>query len=316
MNTKPADTVAIDASLVRRLVAAQFPQWANLSVSPVALQGNDNRNFRLGEAMSVRLPSAHWYASGIEKEQTWLPRLAPHLPLPIPVPLARGEPGEGYPWPWSIYRWLEGEMAQNAPVADLREFAKSLAEFLAALQRIDASEGPPAGVHSFHRGESLAIYDEQSWAAIASLGDRIDKDAATEVWESALTTSLRGSPVWFHGDVSVGNLLVRDGRLSAVIDFDCCGMGDPACDLTIAWTFFHAESRETFRSLVALDAGSWARGRGWALWKALIVLAQQARAPGTEKPTIWTHNPTTGRSIIDEVIADHRREKRRKKNGD
>jgi aminoglycoside phosphotransferase (APT) family kinase protein len=306
---KSVGVVVIDVALVARLIASQFPQWAGLSISPVDLQGNDNRNFRLGDTMSVRLPSARWYASGIEKEQTWLPRLAPQLPLPIPVPLAKGKPDEEYPWAWSVYRWLDGEIAQVAPVADLRAFATSLAGFLRALEGIDARDGPPAGLHSFHRGATLSVYDEQTRSAIAGLGDRIDKAGATAVWEEALATRWRERPVWFHGDVSIGNLLVKNGGLSAVIDFDVCGVGDPACDLTIAWTFFDAGAREALRAGLPLDAGTWARGRGWALWKALIGLAQQlARSPGAEKRTIWTHNPTTGRCIVDEVIADHRRE--------
>jgi aminoglycoside phosphotransferase (APT) family kinase protein len=246
MNTRKAvDPVEIDTSLVRRLVAAQFPRWANLVVSPVDIQGNDNRTFRLGDSMSVRLPSAGRYAAGVEKEQTWLPRLAGQLPLQIPAPLALGMPTEEYPWHWSVYRWLDGEVAQTARIADPGEFATSLAGFLAALQRIDTAGGPPAGAHCFHRGGSLAIFNAQSREAIAALGDGIEGSAATEVWEAALAATWRGPPVWFHGDVSVGNLLVKEGQLSAVVDFGTSGVGDPACDLTIAWTLFEGTSRET-----------------------------------------------------------------------
>lgn len=294
----------IDVELVRNLVASQFPEWAHLAVNPVAVQGNDNQNFRLGDRLSVRLPSAPWYATGIDKEQRWLPRLAQHLPLPIPVPIALGQPCEIYPCHWSVYLWLEGETAAVAPVTDRAHFAVVLAEFLVALRKIDGRDGPAAGAHSFFRGASLGIYDEQTRTAIDALKAFVDSDTATEVWEVALASSWSGPSVWFHGDVATTNLLVRYGRLAAVIDFDCCGVGDPACDLTIAWTFFNDEARAAFKSASGLDEATWARGRGWALWKALIVDAGQH--DGKQKPTIWTHNPTTGRSIVEEVLADYR----------
>lgn len=289
--------VEINADLVRRLVTAQFPRWADLPVRPVEVGGWDNRAFHLGSEMVVRLPSARRYAPQVDKDQLWLPRLAPHLPLSIPAPLARGEPGEGYPGEWSVFAWLPGDTALAAPIPDLAEFAASLARFLAALQRIEASDGPPAGSHNFFRGGPLATYDAETRSAIAVLGERIDSRAATEVWDAALATTWAAPPVWVHGDVAASNLLVRDGRLSAVIDFGCCGVGDPACDLVIAWTYFTGESRAAFRAALPLDAGAWARGRGWALWKALITLAQ---APGV--------NPAgydTARRVIEDVLAEH-----------
>ena len=266
--------VNIDTLLVRRLVATQFPQWADLPVRPVQFDGWDNRTFRLGDDMSVRLPSAEGYASQVAKEHRWLPQLAPHLPLPIPVPLALGAPAEGYPWPWSVRRWLEGEIATVAAIADRPQFARALAEFLLALQGIDATGGPPAGLHNNFRGGSLAVYDGETRQALAALEGLIDTGAAAAVWAVALAATWRGSPVWVHGDMAAGNLLVRDGRLSAVIDFGCSGVGDPACDLTIAWTFLADESREVFRSAAAADNAMWARARGWALWKAMKTLAE------------------------------------------
>ncbi len=265
--------VQIDADLVSRLITAQFPHWADLPIRPVDAQGRDNRTFRLGEHMAVRLPSAGPYAAQVEKEQAWLPRLAPRLPLPIPMPLALGAPGETYPWPWSVYRWLEGETASAAAIADLPHFAEDLVAFLLALQQIEAAEGPAAGAHSFWRGGPLATYAAETRQAIAALGHRIDGAGATRVWEGALAAEWRGPPVWFHGDIAAGNLLTREGRLAAVIDFGCCGVGDPACDLAIAWTFFEGESRAAFRAALSLDDGAWRRARGWALWKALITLA-------------------------------------------
>jgi aminoglycoside phosphotransferase (APT) family kinase protein len=173
----------------------------------------------------------------------------------------------------------------------MNRFAADLAGFLAALHRVGAEDGPPPGKHNFFRGGPLTVYDAETRAAIETLGDRIDGAAATRVWEAALAATWDGAPVWVHGDVAEGNLLVADGALSAVIDFGGTGVGDPSCDTVIAWTFFSGPSRETFRAALPVDAGTWARGRGWALWKALIVLARE--------DTLKT------RHVIGEVLADH-----------
>ncbi|MDK1490403.1 aminoglycoside phosphotransferase family protein [Sinorhizobium sp. 7-81] len=289
----------IDASLVSKLIAAQFPEWADLPVRPVEFDGWDNRTFHLGRHMTVRLPSAAPYALQVEKEQRWLPVLARRLPLPIPAPLAMGRPGEGYPWPWSVYKWREGEIATHAPVADLSAFATTLARFLVALQEIDATNGPTPGQHNFFRGGPLTVYDAETRRALVALEGRIDTDAARAVWEAALAATWHGAPVWFHGDVSSGNLLVENGRLSAVIDFGTSGVGDPSCDLSVAWTFFHGESREAFRAALPLDKATWARGRGWTLWKALIVFAE---LPGTDRLEV-----EKSRRVIEAVLADHER---------
>lgn len=291
-----SDRVAIDLPLVRRLVATQFPQWADLSITPAVPQGWDNTTFRLGTNMSVRLPSAAGYTPQIEKEHRWLPKLAPHLPLPISVPLAKGNPGEGYPFNWSVYRWSEGEAASLAHINDLSEFATTLANFLVALQQVDPTGGPSPGLHSAYRGGPLTTYDAETRSAIAALEDEIDIEATTEVWETALAATWHGPPAWFHGDVAVGNLLVKDGRLSAVIDFGCSGVGDPACDVVIAWTFLPGESRQAFHSVLPVDSATWARGRGWALWKALIKLAEHLNS-----------NPFKAgeaRRVLGEVLAD------------
>ena len=188
--------VSIDASLVRRLVATQFPQWADLPVRPVQFDGWDNRTFRLGDDLSVRLPSAEGYASQVAKEHRWLPQLAPHLPLPIPVPLALGAPAEGYPWPWSVRRWLEGEIATVAAIADRPQFARALAEFLLALQGIDATGGPPAGLHNNFRGGSLAVYDGETRQALAALEGLIDTGAAAAGWAVALAATWPPGICW------------------------------------------------------------------------------------------------------------------------
>ena len=216
--------------------------------------------------MSLRFPSAACYESQVQKEQFWLPKFAPLLPISIPNPLALGIPADFYPWHWSVYQWLEGENAGLKNISNLNQFARDLAKFLNALQAIDAAGGPLAGTHNFFRGGPLKTYDSQARQAIAA---RVEKNLMTKIWEEALATTWQVKPVWVHGDVSVGNLLVKNGELSAVIDFGCLGLGDPACDLIIAWTFFSPEGRKAFRDELNLDDATWARARGWALWKVL-----------------------------------------------
>ena len=276
----------VDAGLVSRLVADQFPQWRDQPVVPVEVDGWDNRTYRLGSGLLVRLPTADSYVPAVEKEQRWLLVLAPHLPLPVPEPVALGAPSPDFPRPWSVRRWIEGTPV--TPAMDEERLALDLAEFLVTLRAVDAREGPRAGAHSFFRGGPPAAYDEETRRCLTLL----DLDDGG-VWDAALASSWEGPDVWFHGDVAVGNLLARDGRLAAVIDFGTSGVGDPACDLVIAWTFFGESARETFRSAVGLDEETWARARGWALWKALLGLVDD---PGS----------TGDRRTVERVVEEHR----------
>lgn len=237
------------------------------------MQGWNNKAFHLGPDRLARLPRHEAYVAQVDKEQRWLPRLAAGLPLPIPAPVALGAPGEGYPWPWSVYRWIEGRSAADAGLSPGPAFAADLAGFLSALQAMDADDGPPPGAHNFQRGGNLAAYDAQTRQALAALDDRFDASRATGIWDAALASDWTGAPVWLHGDIAAGNLLVRDGRLCAVIDFGNVAAGDPACDLAVAWTLFTGAARDAFRQALPMDAGTWARGRGWALWKALILVS-------------------------------------------
>jgi aminoglycoside phosphotransferase (APT) family kinase protein len=275
----------ITPQLVATLLGQQFPQWAHLPIVPVQPGGWDNRTFRLGDEMSVRLPSAECYAEQIEKERQWLPWLASRLPVSIPMPLALGAPAAGYPWAWAIYRWIDGAPVSSMQSSDLNALAADLARFLAKLQSLAATNGPAPGAHNFHRGGELAIYDPQCRRAIELLAREIDTAQAGAVWDAALATSWDRAPVWIHGDVAAGNLLMQDGRLHAVIDFSCCAVGDPACDLVAAWTLFDAGSYEIFQGGLQLDAATWRRARGWALWKALITLVDelQAHAPTADR---------------------------------
>jgi aminoglycoside phosphotransferase (APT) family kinase protein len=286
----------IDARLARRLIDRQFPQWSQLPIAPVEVDGWDNRTFRLGSELTIRLPTGDWYAQQVEKEQRWLPVLAPQLPLPIPAPVARGEPDDEFPYPWSVYRWLDGELASRARIDDLPAFARTLAAFLNALARADATDGPLPGQHNFFRGGPVSTYEHEALEAIDKLGNEIPREAALRVWQDAMSTTYDRHPVWFHGDVATGNLLVRDGRLAAVLDFGSSGIGDPACDTVIAWTFFSSASRDRFRAELDADAATWSRGRGWALWKALITLVGHLERDEPEAGAT--------RRVIDEILAD------------
>jgi len=287
-----ADEMLTDEALVRRLLASQFPRWAGLGIARVPSAGTDNALYRLGPDMIVRLPRIHWAVDAVAKEQRWLPQLAPHLPVAIPSPLAVGTPGEGYPWPWSIYRWLDGENPAVGSLSDPAALTADLASFVAALHRIDPSHGPYA-----ERGGPLGERDADTRTAIAELEGTVDTGAVTAAWEDALGIAPWTQPaVWIHGDLAPGNLLCRHGRLHAVIDFGCVGVGDPAVDMLIAWTLLPANVRETYRAALGVDRDTWLRGRGWALSIALIQLPYYRRS-----------NPelaASARHVIREVLAD------------
>ncbi|MGD9890810.1 MAG: aminoglycoside phosphotransferase family protein [Dehalococcoidia bacterium] len=292
------DEFETDPSLVRRLLAAQFPQWADLPIERIASTGTDYAIYRLGDDMAVRLPRIHWATAQPEKEQRWLPKLAPHLPLAVPVPIATGNPGEGYPWHWSVVPWMHGDAWAIDRVGDLCEAAADLARFITALQQIDTTGGPPAGPENGFRGVPLSTRDAGFRAAVAAAGDMVDAGAMIAAWKAALAApEWDGPPVWVHGDLSrPGNLIVAEGRLSAVIDFGCLGVGDPACELAPAWSLFSGESRDVLRAALPFDDATWARGRGWAL-----------RAVGAF-PYYKDTNPAIvaeAQHTIAEVLADH-----------
>jgi aminoglycoside phosphotransferase (APT) family kinase protein len=269
-----ADEVEIDSGLVRRLVASCFPEWAGLAVEPVFPLGTDNANYRLGEELVARLPRIPRSVSALEKEIVWLPRLASALPLAVPVPLGVGGPGEGFPFPWAVYTWLDGEPAAPEALADAGLAASDLAGFVAALQALDATDGPGPGEHNVFRGEPIRLRDELTRTALASLGDRVHRRAVEAVWERALEApDLDGPPVWVHGDLDARNLLARDGRLCGALDWGCLGVGDPACDVMVAWKLLPTDARPRFRAELGVDDATWERARGWALSQALMALA-------------------------------------------
>jgi aminoglycoside phosphotransferase (APT) family kinase protein len=260
-----ADEVHIDTPLVRRLISAQCQQWASLPLERMPSSGTDNAIYRLGDDMGVRLPRIHWAVQQIGKECEWLEQLAPQLPTPVPVPLAKGEPGDGYPYPWLVYHWLEGEDLQTRPVVDVRQLARDVAGFVLALERVDPANGPPVQ----RRGGRLESYDETTRRAIRRLGAVIDVDRATGIWEAALNVpAWTGPPVWVHGDLLPGNVLVRDGRLAGIIDWSGAGVGDPACEAMLAWSL-PPDARADFRTVLGFDDATWARARGWVVEQAV-----------------------------------------------
>jgi aminoglycoside phosphotransferase (APT) family kinase protein len=290
-----ADQIETGVGLVGRLLAGQFPHWADLPIAPVVSYGTDHDIYRLGDHLAARLPRIAWATKQAAKEAEWLPRLALHLPLAVPVQLAMGQPAEGYPFEWSVYEWLPGENA-NGAIDDLDQAAAvDLAAFVNALRRIDttgAHPRPPRG-----RGAPLSELDVQVRQSIAQLGNRIDVHPTLRSWEESLNAPpWNGEEVWVHGDLLPGNLLVVDGRLSAVIDFGVLNVGDPACDLQPAWNVFAGGSRIRYRAELQVDDGSWLRGRGWTLYQAVSAL-----------PYYWHTNPGMIRQAshaLAQVLAD------------
>ncbi|MFD5200863.1 aminoglycoside phosphotransferase family protein [Streptomyces sp. NPDC058375] len=281
----------IEPSLVRGLIAAQFPHWADLPVEAVDASGTANAIYRLGADKAVRLPRTDGSAADVATEHRWLPRLAEQLPFPVPLPLAQGAPGKAFPRPWSVCTWLDGTNPGPGDASSSSDLlAADLAEFVLALRRIDPADAPPA-----YRSEPLASRDPATRKALAALGGVVDAEAVAASWKESLSAPpFAARPVWVHGDLQPGNVLVADGRLTAVIDFGCTGLADPAVDLIAAWYLLTAGARETFRTAIAADDATWMRGRGWALSIALLELAHYREA-----------NPLMARiaaHVIDEIV--------------
>ena len=284
-----------DVDLVRGLLAAQFPVWLQGAIERVHSTGTANALFRLGSDLLVRLPRTDSAARAAEKERVWLPKLAPQLPLAIPVPVADGLPTEEFPFPWLVFPWVEGEDGWARPIEDVGRAGLDLAGFVSALRRVDASQGPPPGEHNCQRGVSLHELDSRVRAAITASGDRVDR-GVSEAWDAAVRQPRGTDDVWIHGDLHPGNLLTRNGRLTAVIDFGLLGVGDPACDLLPAWNLLTRETRVAFRAALRVDDATWLRGIGWALYQALLAL-----------PYYWDTNPVMVRMsqrVIGEILAD------------
>jgi aminoglycoside phosphotransferase (APT) family kinase protein len=263
-----AGEVDTDADLVRRLVRGQFPRWAGRPVERLVSGGTVNAVYRLGDTLTVRLPLTADGVAALDWEQRWLPELGPALPVTIPAVAGRGEPAEGYPWPWSVQRWIDGECPVEGRVAAPGALARDLAAFITALRK-----ACPGGAPVAYRGVPLAAVDLQTRAAIEDLrrtGEPFDAQAAVAAWEQSLAAPpWTGALCWVHSDLMPSNLLVKGGRLTGVLDFATAGVGDPACDLIVAWNLLPSSSRDTFRGAVDADDATWLRGRGWALSMAV-----------------------------------------------
>ena len=268
-------SINITTSLVKNLISEQFPQYKTLNIKPVEFSGIDNRTYHLGNDMLIRLPSAEGYAAQALKEQKWLPELAKHLSIQIPTPLHLGKPNQDYPWNWSIYRFIFGTSVNQLKLSSdvCENLAKDLAKFIKELHKTPTNNAPHGDLHNYYRGCHPCVYDSNTRADIQTLSSIIDADKALALWETATSSKWEPEPVWVHGDMAIGNILIQDGKLAAVIDFGCMGIGDPACDLVIAWTFFDGEARKIFKDTIGLDANTWNRARGWVLWKANFELA-------------------------------------------
>ncbi len=289
----------ITVELATKLITEQFPNFAYLPIKPVEFCGMDNRTFHLGDEMLIRMPSAEPYSLQVSKEQKWLPVLSSYLSFSTPKPLALGRPSNYYPWNWSIYGWLDGESANILIFDDqaLNHIAVDLSFFLKELHKIDVRDGPVPGLHNYWRGDHISIYDVEARSQIASLQEIIDTTVAISLWEKAISSKWDRKPVWIHGDLASGNILIKNNCLVSVIDFGLMGIGDPACDLVIAWTLFKNESRKIFKEHLGLDSDTWTRARAWALWKAtfeLCVLSDKASPKGLQH-----------KYIIEEILGEY-----------
>lgn len=292
-----ADEVDIDGALVRRLLAAQMPEYADLPLWRVPSGGTENVVFRLGVDLAVRLPMQPGAVSGLLKELRWVPVIAPHLTLDVPRVEARGEPGEGYPFPWAVVRWLEGQDGLTGRVDSLEDTARTVGRFVAELQAIDMAEAPAPGSAGFVRGLPLAGRDGAFREALARCEGLFEVDRVRDVWDDALgAPGWDGPPVWLHADLIPGNLLVRDGQVAGVLDFGAMATGDPAYDVTPAWHLLDRAGRQVFREVVGPDEATWRRARGLVVSFGVIAL-----------PYYLHTNPAmvaTARRGIGEVLAD------------
>lgn len=291
MNTKFAPTIHIAC----KLIAEQFPEYADLPITDVEKQGHDNRTYRLGDHMLIRMPTAADYALKVPKEQELLPKLAKRLSINIPAPIQMGKPSADYPYPFSIYKWLPGKSINllTLKAQDKEQLAFDMAKFLKELQAINDVEGPEPGQHNWWRGDHVSVYDKGAREQIVELAEIIDTSKALALWDKACATRWNKTPIWIHGDFAIGNILLDGGKLSAVIDFGGAAVGDPACDLVIAWTYLSGNAREIFISKMDMEEDTWLRARGWALWKATFELCQIADKRG--------HEAQVQKKIIDEV---------------
>jgi aminoglycoside phosphotransferase (APT) family kinase protein len=297
------DEVDIDTTLVTGLLADQFPQWARLPIRYVTASGTDNATFRVGDDLSVRLPRTPRHTGQVEKDLTWMPRLAPHLPLAVPEPLAAGTPTGDYPFTWGVYRWLPGTTFRLDQLDDPQAGARRLADFLHHLQQIDTTGAPTPPDSPFSRGTPLAARDSLFREAVDQLRDDFDTGLVLAAWEQSLAADTwTGPPRWIHGDLMPGNVLIADGRLTAIIDFGTAWAADPAADILAAWHLWRGPTRQAFRDALDTDDDAWVRARGWTLSLAMIALPyyRTRRDPAAVGDSITFIN-----DLLADFTADH-----------
>lgn len=274
----------IDERVVHELVSSQFPTLAHLAVERVRPGGWDHVIFRLGEELAIKFPSAECYAPQIEREAIALEQLKGRLPCAIPERVKTGRPGMGLRHSWAINMWLDGTSATLVPHAEHQALAWQCGHFLACLHSHPAESKLPPGAENFHRGGHLRVYAREVEASLARLNNAALAGRASDLWQAAIASEWRGETVWVHGDFFPWNVLVdTDWNLSGVIDWGLASSGDPACDLAIAWTCFDGESRRVFRDASGADEGTWHRGRGWSLWKAITLATGVNEGPSQDK---------------------------------
>jgi aminoglycoside phosphotransferase (APT) family kinase protein len=282
----------VDEQLCRTLLAEQLPELSHLPLRMVGPWGTDNAMYAVGADLIMRLPRRGWAKDGVAKEVRWLPDLARRLPVPVPEPIAVASPSATFPWVWAVYRWLPGDRPEPAVLVVGHELAVAIGRFLAALGGIALSGGPPPGAHNGYRGGAIARRDRWVRPAIASERHSYDRALLSEIWDRALQLpGWERPPRWLHGDLTPNNLLVTGNGLAAVIDWGCLAVGDPACDLMIAWSFDEPH-RSAMRAELDLDDVTWTRGRAAALWEWVGGLDD-------DDP----HNEA--RRVIDRVAADY-----------
>lgn len=264
-----ADEFEVHEELVHRLLSSQMPNFAGLNLTRVEPWGTDNAIWRLGDDLVVRLPRIRWAAAQVERDATWLPRLAPHLPVAVPEPVAVGAPDHGYPHPWAVHHWIPGTGAALDQMDNPVAFARDLAAVVRSLQTVATADAPVAR----NRARPLHEFDDATRRAIAGAGHLIDAESATRVWEDALAATPHAeAPVWVHGDLE-GNCLVRDGQLCGLVDWGSMCAGDPAVDVQVIWSpLFTDDSRRAFIDALDVDDATLARSKGAAINQACAAL--------------------------------------------
>jgi aminoglycoside phosphotransferase (APT) family kinase protein len=296
----------VDTALAQRLVSTQFPEHAHLKVTPLASSATDNVVYRLGEKLVARLPRSSAAERQIEKDVRWLPAMQRQLSTQVPSILGVGMPDASFPYKWTIQQWIDGVDATPKATADWTQTARSLARVVTELRQIDATSGPAPDAGNSLRGAPLTQLDEhvrhaaaftQEMGAKSRFTSGVDVAHVLDIWDQALTApAWAGPPVWVHGDLTPGNVLVRDNDLAAVIDFGCSGVGDPACDNIPAWTLFTGASRADYLRLTYLDDHTHLRARGWAVYVGI-----------TAMPYHYESNPAFcrfARGVLDEVVRE------------